>query len=605
MTEPQARIVPRNLTARAEYAVAGNPAISRPEDAVANTYPGLEINMLNLDARFFPGLVFDFVARDDHQSPYVHPQIYGACLDYVDLADPDLAPDGTDPELAELAEQLDSDLRGDAGTALSAGSWFLASIEQSGTRIEMVRTDGGQQLPMDGLWVWRLVRSLDPFRRSPDDPAAPVVVELHDRAGDSTVRLTGWRRRFTDPTTGVISLAYEPGELGQTLCSPWQHDFRDCACHYWAANHPDVVYGEIVPGAATLPDGQAADARRASTLLDWLREQRGPDMAAAAHNSIAANRPDQIDHYQINHMWQDLAVVVDSTEIGDEFIPAALPYAAEPFRTVDELVDALRFLATLEMGLALEYLAARFSIMPPDSVDPAHPTLSGDVTLGRQFLMLVAVGEMHHLRWANQIMWELHANGIGPAYEPVLEPAKWIPVRGDQRPHGAPPPPGEGWTWRQSQVRTLSARSLADFIDVEHPDAYLDRSYGRVVATLREPGYPSGLASLAMRVLEDGNEHYTRFRDLRAVLTDTYGESFDGYVREIAPGSGPAVDPVMSTYRHIRDQLRAGFVAQSHGDFAAAGSAIAAARAAMEELREQGEQLASQGIGVPFFPSDR
>ena len=33
----------------------------------------------------------------------------------------------------------------------------------------------------------------------------------------------------------------ESGELTQSLCSPWQHDYRDCVCFYWAASRPDFV----------------------------------------------------------------------------------------------------------------------------------------------------------------------------------------------------------------------------------------------------------------------------------------------------------------------------------------------------------------------------
>jgi hypothetical protein len=32
-----------------------------------------------------------------------------------------------------------------------------------------------------------------------------------------------------------------PGELTQSLCSPWQNDYRECACYYWAATRPDYV----------------------------------------------------------------------------------------------------------------------------------------------------------------------------------------------------------------------------------------------------------------------------------------------------------------------------------------------------------------------------
>jgi hypothetical protein len=49
-------------------------------------------------------------------------------------------------------------------------------------------------------------------------------------------------RQFFQSGTAVISRALaEPGELTQGLCSPWQNDFRECSCYYWAASRPDYV----------------------------------------------------------------------------------------------------------------------------------------------------------------------------------------------------------------------------------------------------------------------------------------------------------------------------------------------------------------------------
>lgn len=125
------RIAPRNLTARPAARIAGNPDITRPEDAVANCYPGLELDVRNLDRRFFPGLVFEFVARNDTGAPYSHPMIYGARLSYVDVEqDPDLAT----ARGAALAAAL-----GDAQGALGEGDWYLDWIEQSGRRLGMDR----------------------------------------------------------------------------------------------------------------------------------------------------------------------------------------------------------------------------------------------------------------------------------------------------------------------------------------------------------------------------------------------------------------------------------------------------------------------------------
>lgn len=122
------KVFPRNMTARAAYRVAGNPVVTRPEDAVANCYPGLELDVRNLDRRFFPGLVFEFVARSDVGAPYTEPERYGALLSYVDVyGDPDL--------------QLDTDVARDLLNQLQnvdfSGQWYLDWVEQAGKRIRM------------------------------------------------------------------------------------------------------------------------------------------------------------------------------------------------------------------------------------------------------------------------------------------------------------------------------------------------------------------------------------------------------------------------------------------------------------------------------------
>jgi hypothetical protein len=61
---PPPKIFPRNLTARADHIVRGNPANSRPESGVDNCYPGLEFDQRNLEQRFFPGLTLEFQRLD-------------------------------------------------------------------------------------------------------------------------------------------------------------------------------------------------------------------------------------------------------------------------------------------------------------------------------------------------------------------------------------------------------------------------------------------------------------------------------------------------------------------------------------------------------------
>jgi hypothetical protein len=52
---------------------------------------------------------------------------------------------------------------------------------------------------------------------------------------------------FEDDSLVISENLAEPGELTQGLCSPWQNDFRECSCYYWASARPDYV--NVEPGA--------------------------------------------------------------------------------------------------------------------------------------------------------------------------------------------------------------------------------------------------------------------------------------------------------------------------------------------------------------------
>src|ERR1700680_2531668 len=85
------KIFPRNLTARAAVEIAGNPVTTRLESGVGNCYPGLEFDHRNLDRRFFPGLVFEFVSVNSRVPDEVA-RSQGARLVQVDPADVALTP---------------------------------------------------------------------------------------------------------------------------------------------------------------------------------------------------------------------------------------------------------------------------------------------------------------------------------------------------------------------------------------------------------------------------------------------------------------------------------------------------------------------------------
>jgi hypothetical protein len=69
-------------------------------------------------------------------------------------------------------------------------------------------------------------------------------------------------RHFFEDDTAVISRELaQPGELTQGLCSPWQNDYRECSCYYWASARPDFVNME--PSSDALSAGD-----------NWLQKRR-------------------------------------------------------------------------------------------------------------------------------------------------------------------------------------------------------------------------------------------------------------------------------------------------------------------------------------------
>jgi len=83
-----------------------------------------------------------------------------------------------------------------------------------------------------------------------DDPPNFITVEMEVR-------------KFFDGNTAVISNALaSAGELTQGLCSPWQNDYRECSCYYWASARPDYV--NVEPAGNGLSKGD-----------NWFQKEHG------------------------------------------------------------------------------------------------------------------------------------------------------------------------------------------------------------------------------------------------------------------------------------------------------------------------------------------
>jgi hypothetical protein len=554
-------IFPRNLTARAAVQIVGNPVTTRLESGVGNCFPGLEFDHRNLDRRFFPGLIINFG---------VLPPV---------LADVDPG----DPALAITTLDGVSNLSGaviDAMTDLRVGVWQLTSIAQSGRTIDLTTIPNVQ----DPAQVWRLVRDLRPEQvtivLTQDPSAVPTTGQPGVQPGAApsapvTKTLTHFRRRYVDEDTGVISAVYRPGELTQSLCSPWMHDFRDCACDYWASNHPDIVLGEEnFPLASNLA---AADPDAATRPLDWLRADRSSRVAASASSGI--NDAFRLRHYQINTAWRSLAFVLEGREISALYAPGT-EGTAEPFDTAEALADELTHLCGLEHVVMLEYLYAYYSLRQPSDVVAER---ADDLTFVRHELLAVAVSEMRHLRWANQLLWTLSQRGLIARRPPALTPGTTVPTADGERPRA---------------LRPLEANVLADFVAVERPSGTLDGAYARVVATLAK-GYPPTLLQLARQIVADGMEHFTRFSEIAKVFGawSVPTGAPPPWLRPIVKASADQAAAALDAYHAILTHLQRAY---QRGDMEDAGQ-IVEARAGMMRLDTEAEKLAVAGFGVPFF----
>ena len=340
------KLIARNVAAVRRFAdasslvrtTAGNPVSTRLESGIGNCFPGLECDLRNLERRFFPFLEVDIgdsqIALVGVDSDGVARATAAGGLSQADAANYSILAN----ELATGRAVFVSRLSGSFGVL---GRLDL-TLDSPSTQADFPQSSTGpNRRPPD---AWTAVRLLT--------EGTDVTLVFVNDGGPGTVRLTAKRARYLDDN-GTLSAAFLPGELSQSLCSPWTHDFRDCGCFYWASNHPDIVQ-PVLP-ANTAPD------QPWNAAVAWERRLRAinpttPPVAATE------NPPDELRHYEINNRWQELHFVVGRREITAPFVQN--PVVGVPFASRAELMENLNYAAGVELAVAQEYLAAAYSLKP-------------------------------------------------------------------------------------------------------------------------------------------------------------------------------------------------------------------------------------------------
>jgi hypothetical protein len=245
-SEAGQEIAPRNLTAsqllvkQLNHEAKGNPVNSRPEMAIANCCPGLEVDFRAVWRHLFEGIELcehdNYVVNDTRaknpDGTWVRQNLKGHRLLSIGLVTPGFRP--AQPVIVRLKGPSPSNSTGDVPVSLANNPHGVWTME----------------------WSNCLAHVVDALRRQrangvPDAPVIDFVVDCEfTREAADTPQPEGAPsifvplrvRDFFEGQTAVISeeLA-KAGELTEGVCSPWQNDLRECSCFYWASSRPDFV----------------------------------------------------------------------------------------------------------------------------------------------------------------------------------------------------------------------------------------------------------------------------------------------------------------------------------------------------------------------------
>jgi len=578
------KLFPRNLTAHAETVVRGNPVTTRPESAVENCWPGLEFDQRNLEKVFFPGLTFEY--HDER----------GTILREVDSKAPG----------ARFFSKRDLD----QGVYLAFVQGNVLERSEDTTPIQQVFSF----IPPAAMENWRVVRDFDPGRvavalcdrtiydlvranfYAPDEMAAMFGRRKDRREGDF-VLLFGTRADYLTADGVIDPVLVPPGNLTRSMCSPWQYDFTDCGCFFWASNKPDMVAsaGQPLQILNFQRKHRATDAARQPT--DWLLKDRG-----------AWDDVNMLGHVDIIQHFDKLKFVIAGKET-DDYVPVTTMSPGPRLLTRREVINRLKILATVEHALAVEYLYAYYSLtLSPRSVprqepwqEPARPARESSIE-ARLFtasdeVLRVAIDEMRHFRWVNEMLIEFKQPW-------VLDRAKVIGIdfpgqKGFKQPFGLKP---------------LTAAQLDWFIKVEKASPHhdnpttIDGMYTLILRSIEHgPEFAKDkerrdrLAQFVQMIIAEGTDHYHRFTRVKDAL-DGIPES--AYLRV---KSGPKRAAAGSPERMLQDTADASYAVLLHAldyvfqqDTHQRGELLEAARRAMYNIDAACRLLSERNAGAMF-----
>ncbi|SFW75040.1 hypothetical protein [Chitinophaga sancti] len=215
-----------NLTAQLHYRGTGNPISVLPRTAISNCFPGLEFDFRNLWRRAFNGITL--MENNNYVLEATTANLKGHRL---------VAIEGR-PTMVKTTGPLFPN--GDSvPLKTDANPNGVSFMEWSNSMVQVLQKQGQEVICH--------------FTAAPSPEE--VVVDLNQLNNpEKYIPVTLVVNKIFDGNSAAFSDAIlKPGELTQGLCAPWQNDYRECSCYYWAASRPDFV--NIVPNENGLSTG--------------------------------------------------------------------------------------------------------------------------------------------------------------------------------------------------------------------------------------------------------------------------------------------------------------------------------------------------------------
>ena len=241
---------PGNLAAQLHHQGDGNPVSVLAKSAISNCFPGLEFDFRNFWRHAF--LEIELLENDNLVVGPIDSPLKGCRLLRVDV------------------QKLD-------GKQIDLNTIVLSSIDFSkvdGKDVAIQVTGPGVDPRRKTNLEWSNL--LANVMRKPGQPMICIFTKapspdqvLFGQQGVAMIaQILTVRKTFDEQSAAVAEHAVEPGELTQGLCAPWQNDYRECACFYWAASRPDYVNVENWSDGLSRGDNWLARDRTGSYIVD-------------------------------------------------------------------------------------------------------------------------------------------------------------------------------------------------------------------------------------------------------------------------------------------------------------------------------------------------